>query len=155
MSQSGGAFRITGSAVIGYAGHIPRGWDPQNPSHRRPKVERPQPALEHIKNTPRGQPIKHSVAAPPPPKPSVPFVVLEDLRTRLKKHGARGIHGIGRKFRILDKSGNRTLTPDEFAIGLQQLDIHCSNEEQKAIFAYFDKDGSGSTDYEEFLKHVR
>jgi Ca2+-binding EF-hand superfamily protein len=88
-------------------------------------------------------------------EPEVPIELLNSFRAELKKHGARGIHGLGRKFKILDTSGNRTLTADEFAVGLQQLDLKCSSEDSKAIFAYFDKDGSGSIDYEEFIKVVK
>lgn len=141
--------------IPGYAGHTPRSWDPTNPNHRKQKVERYQPALEHMikltKDAKQTTIVKPSV----PKAPSVPIDLLNRFREGLKKHGARGIHGIGRKFKILDKSGNRTLTADEFAEALQQMDMTCSSQELKEIFAYFDQDGSGSIDYEEFLKHVK
>jgi len=109
--------------------------------------------LEHVIKTREAK--EKTIVKQPPKKPTVPIDLLNSFRAALKKHGARGIHGLGRKFKILDSSGNRTLTADEFAAGMQQMDLKCSSEDCQAIFAYFDQDSSGCIDYEEFIKHVK
>ena len=40
--------------------------------------------------------------------------LLTQLRASLKKHGAKGIIGLGRKFRIIDDDGSGHLSKSEF-----------------------------------------
>ena len=61
-----------------------------------------------------------------------------------------------RKFRIMDDSGNRRLSLEEFIVGCRECRItRMSPEELKEVFIKFDKDGTGELDFEEFLAAVR
>ena len=65
-------------------------------------------ALLHLKADVLPAPIAYTKAVLPPPAPVVTAdtldvpALLEDLRLSLKQHGASGIFGLGRKFRIID-----------------------------------------------------
>lgn len=81
---------------------------------------------------------------------------VERFKCHALKNGASGIKTLGRKFRIMDNNGNRRLDWDEFYVGCRECRIsHMSRDELREVFDYFDKDGSGSLDYEEFLGAVR
>lgn len=142
--------------ISGYAGHIPKSWDPEDPlrSTRSTMSMKSSSALVGAGKqlaTPRP-------AAYMPMTPTLSAaneLLMDGLRARLKKHGARGIHGLSRKFKIMDDSGNHTLSREEFAKGLRELDLVTTDAECTALFAYFDRDGSGSVDYEEFLQRAR
>lgn len=62
---------------------------------------------------------------------------------------------ISRKFRLMDTSGDRKLTFDEFVEGCQRVVARMSKEELKTVFDAFDKDGNGYMNYDEFLAAVR
>ena len=82
--------------------------------------------------------------------------VVEKLREQLAAHGARGIVGLARKFRIMDDDGSKSLNQAEFRKGLKELKMTSLSEaEIMNLFTRFDRDGSGSLDYEEFLCGVR
>jgi len=81
--------------------------------------------------------------------------VLERLRATLAERGARGIVGLGRKFRIFDDSGNGSLNVEEFKKAMQECALQLAGAELESLFKYFDKDASGDIDFEEFLGGVR
>ncbi|KAH8077630.1 serine/threonine kinase [Aureococcus anophagefferens] len=81
---------------------------------------------------------------------------LYDLRTQLAAHGARGIVGLARKFRIVDDDGSKSINSLEFHKALKELGMaSLTDSEQRLLFDHFDRDGSRSIDYEEFLRAVR
>ena len=80
---------------------------------------------------------------------------LEDLRVQLADRGAKGIIGLGRKFRILDDDGNGTLSYDEFKKGLDEMNIKLSDAETIDLFKYFDVNTNGTIAWSEFLNGVR
>lgn len=80
---------------------------------------------------------------------------LSRLREQLITHGARGIIGLGRKFRIMDDDGSKCLNMSEFRKGLKELGLMVSEQEIAALFAFFDKNRDGSVHYDEFLSGVR
>lgn len=81
---------------------------------------------------------------------------LERLRAQTLAHGASGIRGIGRAFRILDDDNSKTLCFSEFKKGLEQYGLELeSNEEYREIFDRCDTNGDGTLDFEEFLKVLR
>ena len=63
---------------------------------------------------------------------------LANLRQQLIVHGARGIIGLGRKFRIMDDNGSKSLDMSEFRKGLKELGLVVSEQEIAELFAFFD-----------------
>ena len=91
-------------------------------------------------------------------KENAPFGVqltLNTLKQSLAAHGARGIHGLGRKFRIMDDDGSGTLSYDEFTKALKEHSLGLTDKNMRELFSYFDKDGSTTVTYDEFLAGVR
>lgn len=80
---------------------------------------------------------------------------VEKLRYSCLKRGASGILGFGKVFRRMDNDGNRTLSLDEFAQGIQECGVYLTNEEIQDLYTKFDRDGSGTLDYNEFLRAIR
>ena len=73
----------------------------------------------------------------------------------LKSRGAMAIRGIGRVFRILDDNRNRQVDLNELMWGLKDFGIHLQEGEAKALLAKFDRDGSGSVNFDEFIRTLR
>ncbi|RHY03588.1 hypothetical protein DYB36_007631 [Aphanomyces astaci] len=80
---------------------------------------------------------------------------LTALRTSLYEHGARGIVGLGRKFRIMDDDNSRTLDLSEFSKAIREHGLPLSSSEVADLFAFFDDDRSGHISYDEFLTGIR
>ncbi len=83
------------------------------------------------------------------------FPALISLRETMKARGARGITGIGRKFKIMDDDGSKSLSQSEFKKCLQEHQIALTDSEFGQLYRYFDADNSGSVDYDEFLIGLR
>jgi Ca2+-binding EF-hand superfamily protein len=107
--------------------------------------------------------------------------VLDNLRAELKSHGAIGISGLARKFRIMDDDGSGTLDFSEFRKGIKECGLTTLSEKaMKHLFLYFgkfsvfffvlslcslfssisssfltDRDDSGNISYDEFLVGIR
>jgi Ca2+-binding EF-hand superfamily protein len=73
----------------------------------------------------------------------------------VKEHGATGITGIGRKFRIMDDDKSGSIDLSEFTKVIAEHARNWDPKHIKAVFDYFDKDKSGSISYDEFLVGVR
>ena len=83
-------------------------------------------------------------------------LAVQALLVRIRKeivarNGNQGIKNMGRLFRIMDDTGDRRLSPGELSTGLQDYAIQVSRSEINMIFGHFDKDGSGSINFDEFL----
>jgi hypothetical protein len=76
---------------------------------------------------------------------------MEDFRFSLKAHGATGIFGLARKFKIADDDGSGTLELAEFDKVIAEHDLKWSPAQIKAVFDTFDTNKSGGIDYNEFL----
>jgi len=81
--------------------------------------------------------------------------ILENLKAQLAARGARGMVGLGRKFKIMDDDGSKSLDLLEFKKAMQEMALELTDAEMRAIFGHFDADSSGSIDYEEFIQGVR
>jgi len=81
--------------------------------------------------------------------------MLEQVRASIRKHGAVGIRGIGRKFRICDDDGSKCLNMEEFTKAMHELGFNYSDAEVEALMNAFDTSGDQKIDYEEFLSAVR
>ena len=81
--------------------------------------------------------------------------MIQDIKETLKKRGAMMIRGIGRVFRILDDNRNRQLDKNELMWGLKDFDIHLSEEQVNVLIKHFDRDNSGTVNFDEFLVALR
>ena len=54
--------------------------------------------------------------------------LVSKLREELKGRGAHGIHGLGRKFKIMDDDGSKSLSMAEFKKAMQEMNIKSLNE---------------------------
>ena len=81
--------------------------------------------------------------------------LITKLKTELKSRGAHGIHGLGRKFRIMDDDGSKSLSMAEFKKAMKECTLELEERELQSLFKFFDKDGSGSISFDEFLNGVR
>ena len=81
--------------------------------------------------------------------------MVQDIKDTLKRRGAMSIRGIGRVFRILDDNRNRQLDTNELMWGLKDFDIHLSEEQCNVLIQHFDRDNSGTVNFDEFLRALR
>ena len=81
--------------------------------------------------------------------------MMQDIKDTLKKRGVMMIRGIGRVFRILDDNRNRQIERNELLWGLKDFDIHLSEEQVDVLMKHFDRDGSGTVNFDEFLVALR
>ncbi|KAI8787015.1 calcyphosin protein isoform X2 [Biomphalaria glabrata] len=82
--------------------------------------------------------------------------LVERLRLACLARGASGIKGLARTFKIMDDDENRSLDKKEFAKGLHDYGlVEFSNAQIDELFKIFDKDGSGTIDFDEFLIRLR
>jgi Ca2+-binding EF-hand superfamily protein len=79
--------------------------------------------------------------------------LLNYLRNKVVSRGARGINGLRRVFRIMDDDGSKALSLAEFGKAMQDYRIFPAEAPEVCrVFALFDSDGSGSINYDEFLR---
>jgi len=77
------------------------------------------------------------------------------MRKRIAARGARGIQGIGRKFKIADDNNSKSLDKEEFKKAMHDFRIGLSDKQVVVAFGAFDRDGSGEISYDEFLRTIR
>ena len=58
-------------------------------------------------------------------------------------------------FRILDDSKNRKIEPAELENGLRDFGVNLNDVQISVLAKHFDRDGSGSIDFDEFLRTIR
>lgn len=80
---------------------------------------------------------------------------IEKLRYQCLQRGVNGIKTLGRTFRIMDDNTDKKLDKAEFEKGLHDYGVHLEQQEIDALFSEFDKDGSGTLDFNEFLLSLR
>lgn len=81
--------------------------------------------------------------------------LLKHIRARIAARGARGIAGIGKKFKIADDNNSKTLDVDEFKKAMHDFRIGLSPQQVTQAFRIFDRDGSGEISFDEFLRTIR
>ena len=84
------------------------------------------------------------------------LVLLDKVRSAVRKRGARTIIGLGRTFRALDSfDGNNKVDAQEFAVGLRENGVELTQKEADCLMSFFDKNGDGHIDFDEFLVGIR
>jgi len=58
-------------------------------------------------------------------------------------------------FRIIDDDGNRSLSIAEFKKGCRDYGLELEPDAIQQLFRQLDRDGSGSIDFDEFLRALR
>ena len=81
--------------------------------------------------------------------------LISDFRATLKQHGARGIVGINRSFRLADVDNSGYLDFAEFTTIIAQHTLHWTPEQVKSVFDSFDNNKDGKISHEEFVRAVR
>jgi calcyphosin len=74
---------------------------------------------------------------------------------KIQARGTLGIRGLARMFKILDNNGNRQLDLRELQYGLGDFGISVDEEQAKVILQAFDRDRSGTVNFDEFLRAIR
>jgi Ca2+-binding EF-hand superfamily protein len=90
--------------------------------------------------------------------PGVPprtALLLEKFRFQIKQHGATGIAGLGRKFEIIDDSGDGKIDIKEFKKACKELTFDWTDANIKELFDFFDTNKSTKIDYDQFLIGLR
>lgn len=82
-------------------------------------------------------------------------ILMANLRVTVAQHGARGIHGLARKFKIIDDDNSGTINFSEFTKFINEHAMHWTLAQVKAIFDHFDVDKSGGISFDEFLVALR
>lgn len=72
-----------------------------------------------------------------------------------QNRGARGIVGLGRKFRIADDDNSGFIDFAEFQKVISEHALGWTNAQIKAVFDFFDSDRSGSISFDEFIIAIR
>jgi len=106
-----------------------------------------------------------AVEAAPEPEIPTPVVLTSDmdepdalvdvLRESLKTHGARGIAGLARKFRIMDDDGSKKLDIGEFTKAINEHALGWTVSQIKIVFDFFDTNKDSFVDFDEFLVGIR
>lgn len=66
------------------------------------------------------------------------------------------LKGLSRRFRSADDNGSKTLDLAEFTKCMHEMNISSLGlKDMRTLFEYFDKDGNGVIDFEEFLQALR
>jgi len=89
------------------------------------------------------------------PKNATEAQVLEHIRAKIAARGARGIAGIGKKFKIADDNRSGNLDKEEFKKAMHDFRIGLEPGQVAIAFNIFDRDGSGEISYDEFLRSIR
>jgi len=69
--------------------------------------------------------------------------------------GARGIIGLSRTFKIMDDNHSMSLDKYEFNKAMTDFAAGFSGSEIDQLFKYFDANGNGLIEYDEFLRTIR
>jgi len=80
---------------------------------------------------------------------------MTHIREKIAARGARGIMGIGRKFKIADDDNSKSLDKNEFKKAMHDFRIGLNDKQVEQAFGIFDRDGSGDITYDEFLRSMR
>lgn len=81
--------------------------------------------------------------------------LMKVLRASLKAHGARGIIGLSRKFKVIDDDNSGSVDLKEFTKAIKEHSLDWTAKQIKLVFDFFDQDKSGTISFDEFLVGVR
>ena len=81
--------------------------------------------------------------------------LVRDIRLTLGARGSLTIRGLAQMFKSMDNNRNKTLDAQELEMGLRDFGINLNSEQVAVLVKFFDKDGSGNINFNEFLTAIR
>jgi hypothetical protein len=100
----------------------------------------------------KGTPGMHTVTpARVEPTPGLKLIIAK-IKSEMKSRGSGGFIGLQRRFRIMDDDGSKSLDIGEFKKAMREFNMDLSEADLRTLFEYFDADGSGTIDFEEFVQ---
>lgn len=113
-----------------------QGAPPVRKSPPRLELGAPRP-VTHVQNTQRIT------------VPAFRRMLLDWMSTR-----GRGLKGLRKLFKDFDTDDSGIMDHDEFAKGIQRMNIHPAPEDLRAIIAHYDEDGNGTIEFDEFVRSI-
>ena len=81
--------------------------------------------------------------------------IMDVIRNKVKMRGIRCLISLENNFRALDDDNSQTIDFDAFEKSAQDFRFGISFEELQKLFEFFDKEGKGRIDYDEFIRIIR
>ena len=81
--------------------------------------------------------------------------LIKDIRETLGKRGSMTIRGLGQVFKALDNNKNKTLDAEELENGFRDFGINLNTQQVEVLVKHFDRDGSKTISFNEFLQAIR
>ena len=81
--------------------------------------------------------------------------LCKDIKDTLCKRNSLSIRGLAQVFKQIDGNKNRNLDLNELENGLRIIGINLNEEQCVALLKFFDKDGNGTINFNEFLNAIR
>jgi Ca2+-binding EF-hand superfamily protein len=81
--------------------------------------------------------------------------IIVELKSQLSSRGARGFIGLSRKFKIMDDDHSQSIDISEFKKAMRECALELPAQDLQSLFNFFDKDGSGCIDFEEFIQGLQ
>eukprot|EP00343_Euplotes_focardii_P006695 CAMPEP_0205825124 /NCGR_PEP_ID=MMETSP0206-20130828/24008_1 /ASSEMBLY_ACC=CAM_ASM_000279 /TAXON_ID=36767 /ORGANISM="Euplotes focardii, Strain TN1" /LENGTH=213 /DNA_ID=CAMNT_0053123891 /DNA_START=20 /DNA_END=661 /DNA_ORIENTATION=+ len=81
--------------------------------------------------------------------------IVRSVQQVVSQHSGGGIRGIARIFKNLDQFGRNRLDGDDIRIGLRDYKIKLDAADAKLLVKAWDRSGSGTVNYDDFLVGVR
>ena len=77
------------------------------------------------------------------------------MKKKLNERGSKGIMGLMKSFKMIDKDKSNTLSMDEFKQAIKEYKLAFYEGDIEVIFKEFDKDRDSSISQDEFLRVIR
>ena len=81
--------------------------------------------------------------------------ILDIIRNKIKNRGIRSLISLENNFRSLDEDNSQTINFESFEKTAKDFRFGLSFDDLEKLFYFFDKEGSGRIDYDEFIRVIR